>query len=141
MIPSQASAKVSFRLVGQQDPVAIRENFRRFVEDRLPRDCQVEFISHGASPALTLPLAGAELSAAREALTDEFGKDAVLIGSGGSIPIVGKFREVLGLDSLMIGFALEDDKIHSPNEKYALSSFHHGIRSWVRIIDRLGQSG
>ena len=141
VIPSQASAKVSFRLVGQQDPVAIRENFRRFVEDRLPRDCQVEFISHGASPALTLPLAGAELSAAREALTDEFGKDAVLIGSGGSIPIVGKFREVLGLDSLMIGFALEDDKIHSPNEKYALSSFHHGIRSWVRIIDRLGRSG
>jgi acetylornithine deacetylase/succinyl-diaminopimelate desuccinylase-like protein len=140
VIPSKASAKVSFRLVGGQDPVAIRENFREFVEQRLPRDCEVEFIGHGASPALTLPLKGAELSAARAALSDEFGKDAVMIGSGGSIPIVGKFRDILGLDSLMIGFALEDDRIHSPNEKYALSSFHRGIRSWIRIIDKLGGS-
>jgi acetylornithine deacetylase/succinyl-diaminopimelate desuccinylase-like protein len=139
VIPSEASAKVSFRLVGQQDPVALRESFRTFVEDRIPRDCTVEFIGHGASPALTLPLDGPELNAARAALSDEFGKEAVMIGSGGSIPIVGKFRNILGLDSLMIGFALEDDQIHSPNEKYALSSYHHGIRSWVRIMDRLAQ--
>jgi acetylornithine deacetylase/succinyl-diaminopimelate desuccinylase-like protein len=137
VLPAQASTKISFRLVGSQDPEKIAASFRAFVEMHLPPDCHAEFISHGASPALQLPFDSAALTRARAALRDEWGKDAVLIGSGGSIPIVGSFKRDLGMESLMIGFGLEDDRIHSPNEKYELSSFHKGARSWARILTAL----
>jgi acetylornithine deacetylase/succinyl-diaminopimelate desuccinylase-like protein len=137
VLPAQASAKFSFRLVGRQNPEAIRDSFRRHVHARLPRDCRVEFHSHGASPAIQLPIASEALSRARFALMREWNREAVLIGSGGSIPIVGAFKRELNMDALMIGFGLEDDRIHSPNEKYELSSFHKGARSWARILHAL----
>jgi acetylornithine deacetylase/succinyl-diaminopimelate desuccinylase-like protein len=137
VIPSRASAKVSFRLVGKQDPAALRESFRRMMREQLPLDAKIEFLSHGGHPALSLPLDSPALSAARRALKAEWGKEPVLMGSGGSIPIVGAFKRELGMDSLLIGFALDDDRIHSPNEKYELTSFHKGIRSWVRILQAL----
>jgi acetylornithine deacetylase/succinyl-diaminopimelate desuccinylase-like protein len=137
VLPAQASAKISFRLVGAQDPEKIGTTFRAFIEAHLPADCHAEFLAHGASPALQLPFDSAALTRARAALRDEWGKDAVLIGSGGSIPIVGSFKRDLGMESLMIGFGLEDDRIHSPNEKYELSSFHKGARSWARILTAL----
>lgn len=137
VIPAKASAKVSFRLVGEQDPVAVREAFRAFVRARMPADCKAEFISHGASPALQLPLDSPHLARTRSALEAEWGRPAVLKGSGGSIPIVGAFKHDLGMDSLLVGFGLDDDRIHSPNEKYDLSSFHKGARSWARILAAL----
>jgi acetylornithine deacetylase/succinyl-diaminopimelate desuccinylase-like protein len=137
VIPAQASAKFSFRLVGKQNPEAIRDAFRDFVRKQLPADCKAEFLSHGASPALQLPLDSPYLKRAREALAAEWGVPAVLKGSGGSIPIVGNFKRDLGMDSLLIGFGVDDDRIHSPNEKYNLSSFHKGTRSWARILDAL----
>jgi acetylornithine deacetylase/succinyl-diaminopimelate desuccinylase-like protein len=134
VIPSQASAKVSFRLVGDQDPAKVAASFRDFVRARLPADCKVEFISHAGSPARRLPLDGPWLPRAVRALADEWGQEPALMGAGGSIPVVGDFQEVLGLSSVMVGFALDDDRIHSPNEKYDLASYHGGIRSWARIL-------
>ena len=137
VLPAQASAKFSFRLVGKQDPERIRESFRDFVRARLPPDCRAQFISHGASAALALPFGSEALRRARRALHAEWDKEPVLIGSGGSIPIVGIFKRDLKMDALMIGFGLDDDRIHSPNEKYELTSFHKGARSWARILAAL----
>jgi acetylornithine deacetylase/succinyl-diaminopimelate desuccinylase-like protein len=137
VIPGKALGKVSFRLVGQQDPKKIREAFRAFVKARLPVDCAVEFANFADSPAIQLPFDNPSLDKARAALQAEWGKKAVTIGAGGSIPIVGDFKSVLGMDSLMVGFALDDDRVHSPNEKFDLTSFHKGIRSWARILDAL----
>ena len=137
VLPAQASAKFSFRLVGTQNPEKILQAFRAFVRARLPADCRAEFIPHGASPALQLPFSSEALSRARRALLAEWEREPVLAGCGGSIPIVGAFRKDLRMDTLMIGFGLEDDRIHSPNEKYDLSSFRKGARSWARVLDAL----
>jgi acetylornithine deacetylase/succinyl-diaminopimelate desuccinylase-like protein len=137
VLPAQASAKFSFRLAGTQDPAKIAASFRAFVLERLPADCRAEFVSHGASGALQLPFDSQALSLARRALEEEWGKAPVLAGCGGSIPVIGAFKRDLGMDSLMIGFGLEDDRIHSPNEKYELTSFHKGIRSWARVLNAL----
>lgn len=135
VIPARASAKFSFRLVGKQNPEKIRAAFREYVQKQLPPDCKAEFVSHGGSPALQLPLDSPYLKKARDALQAEWGVAAVLKGSGGSIPIVGNFKRDLGMDSLLIGFGVDDDRIHSPNEKYNLASFHKGTRSWARLLD------
>lgn len=139
VIAAKASAKVSFRLVGRQEPAKIRAAFRAYVKGRIPADCSVEFHEHGGSPAIRLPYDSALLTKAKEALSAEWPKPAVVVGMGGSIPIVGDFQTMLGMESLLAGFALADDRIHSPNEKYDLLSFHKGIRSWIRILDRLAR--
>ncbi len=137
VIPSQASAKVSFRLVFDQDPHAIRNAFREFVRQRLPADCSVEFHEHGAGRAIRFPIDAPAFAKTRDALTAEWGRDAVFIGGGGSIPVTHELKTALGMDVVLAGFALDDDRIHSPNEKYELESFRRGIRSWVRILDAL----
>ena len=139
VIPARASAKVSFRLVGDQDPARVQEAFRAFVRARLGPNDKAEFLSHGASPALRLPLSSPYLAKTRAALAAEWQRPAVLKGSGGSIPIVGAFKRELGMDSLLVGFGLDDDRIHSPNEKYDLKSFHKGARSWARILVGLAE--
>ena len=139
VIASKASSKVSFRLVHNQDPEKIRAAFRAFVEERVPADCRVEFQKHGGAPALQLPFDSPLLQKAKVALSDEWPKPAVLIASGGSIPIVGDFKSMLGMESLLVGFGLDDDRIHSPNEKYDVASFHKGQRSWARILDAVSK--
>ena len=140
VLPSKANAKVSFRLVGEQDPVAIRENFRNYIRQNLPADCTVEFEDHGASPATVMSIDDPAFERARSALSDEWNKDAVYTGCGGSIPVVGYFKEILQMDSLLIGFGLDDDQIHSPNEKYNMQSFCKGICSWARVLDTLANA-
>ncbi len=137
VIAAKASAKVSFRLVGQQNPAAIRDSFRAYVRSKVPADCSVEFHEHGASPAIQLSYDSPVLTKAKNALSNEWPKPAIVIGMGGSIPIVGDFQKMLGMESLLVGFGLADDRIHSPNEKYELRSYHKGIRSWIRILDAL----
>jgi acetylornithine deacetylase/succinyl-diaminopimelate desuccinylase-like protein len=139
VIAAEASAKISFRLVGKQDPDKIRSAFRAYVQSKIPADCSVEFQKHGGSPAIQLPYDSDLLNKAKAALSAEWPKPAVTIGMGGSIPIVGDFQKMLGMESLLAGFALADDRIHSPNEKYELNSYHKGIRSWIRIMAALAQ--
>ncbi|MEM9049238.1 MAG: M20/M25/M40 family metallo-hydrolase [Pseudomonadota bacterium] len=137
VLPAEATAKVSFRLVEGQDPEAVRAAFRAYIRAGLPADCSAAFSAHGGAPATMLSSDDPAFQAARQALSDEWDKKAVFLAMGGSIPIVGHFREILGLNSLMIGFAQKDDALHAPNEKYDLRSFHKGIRSWARVLDRL----
>lgn len=140
VLPSTAMAKVSFRTVPGQNPQAIRDAFRAHVRALLPADATVSFASHGASTGFAVPEDGPFLPAALQALTDEWQVPAVTIGSGGSIPVVAEVEEALGMASLMIGFGQADDRMHSPNEKYDMQSFHKGIRSWIRVMAALAQA-
>jgi acetylornithine deacetylase/succinyl-diaminopimelate desuccinylase-like protein len=138
VIPSKASVKITCRLVPGQDPQKIGDAIRTFVEARVPADCKVSYIGkrEGSEAVLVdeeLPF----LKKAAAALEDEWGKPASFVPLGGSIPIVLSFKRDLGMDSLMVGFGLEDDRIHSPNEKYNLTSFRKGARSWARILEKL----
>ncbi|HZS64541.1 MAG TPA: M20/M25/M40 family metallo-hydrolase [Xanthobacteraceae bacterium] len=139
VIPAQAMAKVSFRLVGAQDPQKVRDAFRAFVRARLPEDCRAEFSNFGMAPAFELSFDSPALSRTRAALTAEWGKKPVTVGEGGSIPIVADFKRLLGMDTIMVGFANDDDRVHSPNEKFDLTSFHKGMRSWARILAALAE--
>ena len=137
VLPGAAHAKVSFRLVGDQDPDAIRAAFRAWVQAQLPADVTVEFRGHGNSPASVMAVDHPAFAAARAALTEEWGRPAAFVGAGGSIPVAGYFKTHLGMDAMLLGFSRDDDQIHAPNEKYDLDSFHKGIRSWARVLERL----
>ncbi len=141
IIPSEASAKVSFRLVPGQDPQAIFEGFQKFVKDRLPAGMHVSFQAFGMAVGIEIDTDTLWAKAAKKALQEEYGRPAVMIGSGGTIPVVEQIKRVLGIDSLMMGFGLDDDQIHSPNEKYELTCFHKGTRSHVLLLGRLAAAG
>lgn len=138
VIPSEAHCKITCRLVGDMDPDALRSKIRKHVEDRLPVDASVRWDNDlEGSPASVMNISRPEFEAARGALSDEWQREAVFCGMGGSIPIAGYFKSILDMDAMLIGFANDDDAIHSPNEKYDLKSFHKGIRSWARVLDAL----
>ncbi|MFK7762921.1 MAG: M20/M25/M40 family metallo-hydrolase [Roseobacter sp.] len=137
VLPAQAHAKISFRLVGDQDPLAIRTAFRHMVEEMLPPDCSVQFKGIGANTACIIDAEDPRFEQARTALSAEWDRPAAYIGGGGSIPIAGHFQDILNTKPLLIGFGKDDDAIHSPNEKYDLESFHKGTRSWARILAAL----
>ncbi len=134
VIASEASAKVSFRLVPGQDPEEVAAQFKRFVTERLPAGATVEFQDFTRSPGIEVNTDSTWVRAAQAILADEYGKPAILMGCGGSIPVVTSLRSVLGLDSLLMGFGLDDDQVHSPNEKFEQRCFHHGIRSHARLL-------
>ncbi|SFP09168.1 M20/M25/M40 family metallo-hydrolase [Tranquillimonas alkanivorans] len=140
VIPAEAHCKITCRLVGDMDPDAVRKNLRAQVEAQLPADARVTWDTDiDGAPAAVMNTDRPEFEKARAALSDEWNREAVFAGMGGSIPIAGHFKEILGMDAMLIGFANEDDRIHSPNEKYDMTSFHKGIRSWARILDALSR--
>ncbi|KEO51971.1 dipeptidase [Thioclava pacifica] len=140
VIPAEAHCKITCRLVGDMDPAYVRKALRKHVEDRLPVDATITWDNDlDGAPASVMDTSRPEFEAARQALSDEWNREAVIVGMGGSIPIGYYFKSILGMDAMLIGFANDDDAIHSPNEKYDVKSFHKGIRSWARILDRIAK--
>jgi acetylornithine deacetylase/succinyl-diaminopimelate desuccinylase-like protein len=141
VLPSWAGAKLSFRLVADQTPERVADLLREHVARVAPPGVEVAIdYLHGARPVnvnATGPIAEAALAAMEEV----WGRRPVRIRTGGSIPIVGSFAEVLRVPVLLLGFGLEDDRLHSPNEKFDLRNYYQGIRAVARLLDRLGETG
>ena len=141
VIAATAGAKVSFRLVPGQDPARVEQAFRSFMQARVPADARLTFQSFGTSPGMRVAQDNPVVAAARAALEAEYGRPAVLVGGGGSIPVVEAMRRLLGLDTVLMGFGLSDDQIHSPNEKFEVVCFRHGMRSHARLLGLLAGEG
>lgn len=137
VIASHASAKVSFRLVANQDPAKVTKAFFKWCKDRTPPGCRWEFIDHHGGFGVTVPVDSPYLEAASGAIKDATGKSPALIKSGGSIPVAGMLKDKLKLDTIFMGFGLDDDRVHSPNEKFELDCFRIGCRSHAALIQRL----
>ena len=138
VIPRKAHAKLSFRLAAGQDPARIKTIFQAHIRASLPTDATVIFTDHTMGVATAMAVDSPWLGATMQALRDEWG-NACLVGMGGTIPILPMLKEAIGAEALPVGFASLTNRIHAPNEKYDLSSFHKGIRSWIRILDSLSQ--
>lgn len=137
VIPTHGSAKLSFRLVPEQDPERIMAGFRSFLDARTPAGCRCDIDVHSSAPAIRIPPDSPWLQKAERALANVYGREAVRIGAGGSIPIAAWARDILGIDTLLMGFSLEDDGMHSPNEKFELTCFERGTRSHLALIGQL----
>lgn len=137
VIASEAFAKVSFRLVGTQDPDKIWASFEKHILAHLPKDCKAIFKKNIGGNGIALDPNNSIIAATANSLEKEWNTPAALIGCGASIPVAKEIPDILGMDAILVGFALPDDNIHSPNEKYDLKSFQKGIRSWVRILGAL----
>ena len=137
VIPSKATAKVSFRLVDDQDSATITKAFFDWLSQRTPAGCRWEFEDHGGGAPATCATDSAPLQAAARAIEAGCGVPPAMIKSGGSIPVAGLLKETLGLETIFMGFGLEDDRVHSPNEKFELDCFRMGARSHVALIEQL----
>jgi len=139
VIPARAAAKISMRLVADQRPGEIVDAFASHVLAIAPKGVRVEVKKgHGAPPVVISPDAPA-IAAARRALTDAFGREAVFARMGGSVPIVSEFAGRLGLPVVVTGWSLPDANAHSPNESLDLDHFHKGIRAVMRFFERLAE--
>ena len=134
VIAAEASAKISFRLVPGQDPAKVAESFQRFVLDRLPKGATASFENFGMTPGIEVNTATPWVATARRALAEEYGRNPVMMGCGGSIPVVESLHRILGIDTLLMGFGLDDDAVHGPNEKFELACFQHGMRAHIRLL-------
>lgn len=140
VLPGSVSARVTFRLVDQQDPEHVRSLFRAFVEARMPEGCRAEFEGDFGTPAVSVNERSPFVAATLKALEDEWGQPPLIKGSGGSIPLVGLLTDRLGIDCVITGFIGADDAIHAPNERYDVERLRKGTRSWARIISALSKS-
>ncbi len=138
VIPAQATAKVSIRLVPRQDPEKVVAAFREWVRRNTPRGIRTEVRVLSSSPGLVVNPDHPAIDIAARAFGDVFGKQTVFIRSGGSIPIVGEFARHLGIPTILMGFGLPDDGLHSPNEKYKIDNYYLGIMTVARFFEQYG---
>lgn len=140
VLPGSATARLTLRLVADQEPEVMRAAFRDFVQARVPTGCSVEFDGPVGNRAVRLADTNPLLKAAARGLEDEWQAPTILKGTGGAIPLVGALCDGLGVDCVVIGFILESDAIHAPDEHYDVERFHKGTRSWIRIINEVWSS-
>lgn len=133
VLPSKAYAKISSRLVPNQDHEKIAELFKQHFESIAPNTVKVEVSPLHGGQAYVCPIDLPAYRAAEQACVDVFGRRPVPNRSGGSIPIISTFEEILGIKSILLGFGLESDAIHSPNENFPLEQFYKGIRTIPRF--------
>ncbi len=144
IIPATASAKLSFRLVPNQDPAKVTASLERHLADHLPPGVRYTLTPDHGAPGMLADTTSRFMAAANDAIEVAFGKKPVLIREGGSIPIVTRFQEVLRCDCLLLGWGLSDDNAHSPNEKFRIADYHRGIQAsallWTELGKLAGQS-
>jgi len=139
VIPSHAGAKISFRLVANQDPEKIARHFKNWLDARTPAGCRWEFHLHSGGFPGNVAQSSPYLQAASRAVRSAAGSEPKLIKTGGSIPVVGSLKSLLGLDTVLVGFGLDDDRVHSPNEKFELDCFRLGMRTHAHLIEEMGR--
>lgn len=137
VLPARASAKFSFRLVPNQDPRKVASTVEAFLRSRCPQGIKLELLVHLGSQGVVVPLDSPYIAAAKRAIEHAFGAPPLFMREGGSIPVVGTFHDVLGVDTLLLGWGLDDDGAHSPNEKFALADYHRGIQASARLWEEL----
>ncbi len=138
VIPATATAKCSLRLVPKQDPAKVIDGVREFVRSKAPKGLEFEVRVLSASPGLVVNPDHPAIRVASEAFSEIFGQPTVFVRSGGSIPIVGEFANYLNIPTVLMGFGLPDDGLHSPNEKFRLENFYKGIRTVAHFLERYG---
>jgi succinyl-diaminopimelate desuccinylase len=139
VLPARASAKLSFRLVPNQDPLKLTQALQQFVESRLPPGIRMELVDHHGAPGVVIPLESPYIKAAAAAIESGFGTPPVYIREGGSIPIAGTFARELDADVLLLGWGQNDDNTHSPNEKFSLADYQRGILSSAHLWTELAK--
>ena len=139
VLPSKASAKISCRLVADQTPADITAKLRAHFEKTLPGTMTLTFTDLHGGHGVLVDTSAPAMQAASEALEGVFGQKPLYTREGGSIPVVADFKRLLGLDSVLMGFGLDSDAIHSPNEKFGLDRFHQGIEASIRFLDAYGR--
>jgi acetylornithine deacetylase/succinyl-diaminopimelate desuccinylase-like protein len=139
VIPAKATAKVSLRLVPKQDPLKVFAAVKQWVQANTPKGIQTEIRLFGAGPAISVNPNHPAIEVAARAFSEMLGKPTVFVRSGGSIPIVGEFATHLGIPTVLMGFGLPDDGLHSPNEKYRISNYYEGIMTIAHFLDEYGK--
>jgi succinyl-diaminopimelate desuccinylase len=141
VLPSTAGAKFSFRLVPRQDPHRVAAGLRELLTRICPPGIKMELVEMHGAPGVLVPLDSPYMQAAAQAIQRGFDRPPVFIREGGSIPIVTAFAQRLGVDTLLLGWGLDDDNAHGPNEKFSLADFHRGIRAsaylWQELVGRV----
>lgn len=138
VLPSTVHAKFSMRLVPDQDPKEIEKLVIEYIRSIAPPSVTIEFQLRGGAPASISDLNNPAMDAAVSALEQTFGTKPVFMREGGSIPVVGEFQEILGLETILMGFGLPTDQIHAPNERFYIPNFHQGIESSIRFFEVYG---
>jgi succinyl-diaminopimelate desuccinylase len=139
VLPAKSGAKFSFRLVPNQDPHKITAALRGKLQQHCPPGIKLELIEFHGAPGVVVSLDSPYVAAASRAIEQGFGRAPVYIREGGSIPVVNTFKQLLGVDTLLLGWGQNDDNTHSPNEKFSLADFHRGIKTSAHLWYELGQ--